>query len=817
MLGQLRGTSPRSVGPYVTLARLGAGGMGEVFLARPARLTAGYGPDDLVAVKVIRNEAARDEGYLRRFEREAAVAAAVSSPYVARLVGSAVSGEQPWLATEFVTGPTLAQAVRRHGPLPPGAVAALGAGLARGLAALHAAGALHRDVKPGNVLLAADGPRVIDLGVARVRTATTLTETGLLVGTPGFMSPEHVAGGRHVVPASDVFCLASVLAYAATGRDPFGDGPVAAVLYRVSQAEAELGPMPEELATVLRSCLARDPAERPSAADVADTFDRLRDAAHAPEWPDAVREAIEAEHREVRQLCAAGGALEPVAAAPAWPRAQDGSLPEPTALDSPATAPPDAPAVHRLPTMSSRPPQRRRRRGPLVTLAAALALGVLGGLLAVWQPWAGDTSDAKAGPRTADPRLAARAGVDEQGTGDRSGTVEQLAGQRPAGWHPWQGKLRHAPYACAADTHAIVCLLTNGTYDAISAVDGHQLWKSGQLDVNEDVDEAYVGPTGGMFIPGEAMEPQVRGGRTLISVDTALQMRDSATGKVLWRGPAGSGATGMGTRPLLTDEAVLTYQAGNSLTDRMPEIRAYAPRTGRLLWHRQFAREAQGKVETNMFTMQAVRDGVVYADSPEGLAAYDTRTGRPLGTASVPDGCHQVLAGEDTVVCSRREDGSAALHAVLLTPRTLRTAHGTLTYEKVPHGFPFATVTAVTGRAAVAYDPADRKVAVADRATGRVVRVERLKKTSIPASRPLVLGDRIVYADAEALYTMPLDGSGGPRRHPVTGAPGDRPEDSAGTSIIAEQLRPPVVLSMGGVVHLVYDEGAVVSVALPSV
>ncbi|WP_158692091.1 serine/threonine-protein kinase, partial [Streptomyces aurantiacus] len=337
MIGQLRESSPRRIGPYETLARLGAGGMGEVFLARPLERSGPCGPGDLVAVKAIRNELATDDVFKRRFRREAEVAASVDSPFVARLVGSDTEAEQPWLATEYVVGPTLTEAVRQHGPLPAGAVAALGTGMAHALAAVHAAGALHRDLKPANILLGADGPKMIDFGVARVQAATTMTSTGLLVGTPGFMSPEHVAGGRHVVAASDVFCLASVLAYAVTGRDPFGDGPVAAVLYRVSQAETDLGGMPEELRSVLAACLVRDPGERPGAADVAERFRELRDAAAAPEWPGPVRAQIGAAGREVEQLCASGQPLLPVPVAPRWPEPEAGR--PATALDRPGTAP----------------------------------------------------------------------------------------------------------------------------------------------------------------------------------------------------------------------------------------------------------------------------------------------------------------------------------------------------------------------------------------------------------------------------------------------------------------------------------------------
>ncbi|ARX86559.1 hypothetical protein SMD44_06031 [Streptomyces alboflavus] len=158
MIGQLRESSPRRIGPYETLARLGAGGMGEVFLARPLELAA-YGPGDLVAVKAIRNELATDAVFRRRFRREAEVAAAIRDPYVARLVGSDTDAEQPWLATEYVVGPTLAEAVRGHGPLPAGAVASLGEGLARALAAVHGAGRCTATSSPRTSCSPSTGPR----------------------------------------------------------------------------------------------------------------------------------------------------------------------------------------------------------------------------------------------------------------------------------------------------------------------------------------------------------------------------------------------------------------------------------------------------------------------------------------------------------------------------------------------------------------------------------------------------------------------------------------------------------------------------------
>ncbi|NEC09072.1 serine/threonine-protein kinase, partial [Streptomyces sp. SID7909] len=278
MLGPLRDDSPRAIGPYTIRARLGAGGMGEVFLGDRGGSTAP------AAVKTVRRDVAQDPGFRDRFRREIAVARSVTGPHLAPLLDGDADADVPWLATAYVAGPTLSAAVRGAGALDEAEVRLLGAGLARALAAVHAAGIVHRDVKPGNVMLAADGPRLIDFGIARDTGATPLTTTSRMVGSPAFMSPEHVAGSGRVVPASDVFCLASVLCFAATGRDPFGDGPVAAVLYRVKYVEADLADVPDGLRAVLEDCLTADPAARPTAAALAE---RLTPGA-ASGWPAPV-------------------------------------------------------------------------------------------------------------------------------------------------------------------------------------------------------------------------------------------------------------------------------------------------------------------------------------------------------------------------------------------------------------------------------------------------------------------------------------------------------------------------------------------------
>ncbi|MEU4999631.1 protein kinase [Streptomyces sp. NPDC021622] len=854
----MRDSSPRRIGPYTTLARLGAGGMGEVFLARPAART-DFGVADLVAVKAIRNELATDDTFRRRFRREAEVAASVEGPFVARLVASDADGEVPWLATEYVAGPTLSQAVRGHGPLPAGAVAALGAGIAEALTVVHAAGALHRDLKPGNVLLGEEGPKLIDFGVARVQAATTMTRSGLLVGTPGFMSPEHVAGGRHVVAASDVFCLASVLAYAVTGEDPFGDGPMAAVLYRVSQADAQLGDMPVELKDVLTACLAREPGGRPEAAELAERFIRLRDAATDADWPEAVRERIGAARREAERLCASGQPLLPEPVAPVWPEPDAGRHPA-TALDRPVTAPgapdhpPTAPAgpapvgVHQLPTMSGSPPpaapppRRRAPRALLATVALAVAAGALGGALAVWGPWAGESGGGKdpegkgpgsAAPGNVDPgptdpaavaKLVARAGVDDAGTADRSGVVDQVAAQRPKGWKKWQAKLGHAPMDCAADTEAIVCLLTNGTYEALSAVDGRRLWTSGKVDAEDGPEEAYYAPSGAFFMPGDSLAPQVRGGKAVIARDGVLQVRDSTTGEVLWDAPPPDGAGAFTLRPLLGDDTLLVGMEHSYMEEgATASLHAYDLDGGRPLWDEQLGRPLTAQVDIHRYALRALRDGVVYADEDGGIAAYDVRTGDRLGQSGSE--CGDVLASETDVLCTTSDgEGSggnapAPLVKVLqLDPRTLKESSEAFRYPR-PDGDERAPgLTAANHALAVAVDPGKSSVIVNDEGTGEVLRSAKLPGGNVPSSAPMILGRRVVYADSEALFTLPLNsGDGRPVRHPVPGAPGDRaePPPNVNGSVIAETLRAPSVLALGGIAHVIYDEGKISSVALP--
>ncbi|MEU3214919.1 bifunctional serine/threonine-protein kinase/ABC transporter substrate-binding protein [Streptomyces sp. NPDC006971] len=282
---------PRTIGGHRTLARLGAGGMGVVYLAR----TSGGA---LAAVKVIRAEHAADPGFRARFRRETEAARRVTGPWVVPVTGADPEAREPWLATVFVPGPSLAEAVAAEGPLPDTTVRLLGARLADALAAVHDAGLIHRDVKPGNVLLALDGPRLIDFGIARHEGATALTATDAVIGTPGYLAPEQASAGP-LGPACDIFALGCVLVYAATGRRPFGQGSAAGALFRTVHGQPDLNGLPPGLLPLVESCLAKNPADRPTARQVeqqltAATDDtvptgaaaptRAADAAHTAEW-----------------------------------------------------------------------------------------------------------------------------------------------------------------------------------------------------------------------------------------------------------------------------------------------------------------------------------------------------------------------------------------------------------------------------------------------------------------------------------------------------------------------------------------------------
>ncbi|MEV7398839.1 protein kinase [Streptomyces sp. NPDC091267] len=453
------GTRTR-IGPYRILGLLGAGGMGEVYLARPAGESAG----GLVALKTVRADLDLDDGFRVRFRREIEAAAAVRSPRTATLVGGDATGRTPWLATEYVPGPSLAEAVARGGPLTEPVVRNLGAGLARGLADMHAVRVLHRDLKPGNVLLGPDGPKVIDFGIAQAFDATQLTRTGVVVGSPGYISPEHVNGSRALVPASDVFCLGAVLAFAAAGRGPFDDSDMAAVIFRIARGEAELSGVPARLREVLIRCLDPRPEQRPAPGELAALLLQEQPSGPFP-WTPGVR-AQQAEYERAARECADSAPAEQ-ALPPAVP-------PQPV-------GPPRAAAPFPGPGEDSQA-GRSRRRIQVASAAVAVTVCLLLGYV-LWPdagPRGGPASGAGtgAGPANVGKAAAVRAvpRADSGRTGDFGKAATDLTA-RPAGWKAWQSKVEGAVGGCSLAESTLLCGGTKGV-TALDAADGKQRWRT---------------------------------------------------------------------------------------------------------------------------------------------------------------------------------------------------------------------------------------------------------------------------------------------------------------------------------------------------
>lgn len=261
-LAPLTHEDPQQVGGFRLLARLGSGGMGTVYLARSAG-------GRTVALKTVHARMTADTTFRTRFRLEADAARIIGDRYGARVFASDTLAATPWLAAEYLIGPQLDEAVRTGGPLPEPGVRSLGADLARAIGLLHRSDVVHRDLKPSNIMITAAGPKVIDFGIARALGDDRLTSISAVAGTPTYMSPEQ-AGGLEHTPAGDVFALAGVLVFAASGHAPFGGGQAADLLYRVRYAEPDLSGVPAGLAELLARCLDKDPARRPTAAELAE-------------------------------------------------------------------------------------------------------------------------------------------------------------------------------------------------------------------------------------------------------------------------------------------------------------------------------------------------------------------------------------------------------------------------------------------------------------------------------------------------------------------------------------------------------------------
>ncbi|MFF8725664.1 PQQ-binding-like beta-propeller repeat protein [Streptomyces sp. NPDC015171] len=619
----LQPDDPRELGSYRMLRRLGAGGMGRVYLARsPGGRT--------VAVKVVRPDLAADAGFRERFRHEAEIAQAVSGQYTAAVVDADPGAPLPWLATSYVLGPDLTEVVATHGPLPEHTVRALGAGLAAALQEIHAAGLIHRDLKPSNVLLAAAGPRVIDFGIARAVDGTRMTQTGVVVGSPGYMPPEQ-AMGKDVGPAGDVFSLGAVLAFAATGRGAFGEAAShAALLYQVVHGDPDLTGIPRPLLGLVRACLLKEPADRPAPAEIVTALAPQGVEGLLRDWlPSAVASTIATHAAGILDLEApeARAAVSPGAGASAGAGAVAGAVaggfgPPPTMLDGAATpaagAPvPGAPVPGTVPFGASEAPARTartarptRRRALSLALGGAAAVAAVGGGTAWWLG--------------RDDGTAAGAPAGGKGVASGEPAAENFT-TPPAGVAPQP--LWHQPLAEDSTSTSVPLLVRNGLLlisgDPLVAYDvktGKPRWSKPDI-----------------VVPGSQLLH--RGGRIYLpdgDYDGVLVARDAGTGEEVWRSRLGKHIDIEDTIAVDDEHVYVTakdYGESKSATEYRTAIAAVSIATRKTVW---IQKRDWG---TDDYDVEGSVAGkyLVYADSKYNLTVRDTATGGQLWTKKIGD------------------------------------------------------------------------------------------------------------------------------------------------------------------------------------
>jgi outer membrane protein assembly factor BamB len=596
----LTAADPAMAGEFRLRARLGSGGMGRVYLgySRAGRA---------VAVKVVHPELSRDTEFLRRFRTEVAAARAVSGLYTAPLVATGLDDDPPWLATTFIAAPNVQETVGEGGPLPEPAIWRLGAGLAEALAAVHACGLVHRDLKPTNVLLAEDGPRLIDFGVSRALDGTVLTHSGMTIGTPPFMSPEQ-AEGTLVGPASDVFSFGSLLCFAACGSSPFGDGSVPTVLYRVVNEPPMLDRVPGALRGIVAGCLAKDPARRPSVDQLIELLSGDGEQ-QASFWPIEVELRI----RDFRASLAEELRPDGVASGPT-----SAAAPTVTRERAVARPVPRRPRRVKRGQRDSAAPLWRVRSEPIQTTAVAAGVfyaGLRGGKVCAL-----DTGSGKRIWRRPLPGNTARLAADDAGVyvlGD-TGTYA-LSGA--IGQTTWQRGTGAAPYPVAV-RGGVVYLCEGAAVLALTAELGRPLWQSPAANVVSLTTAA-----------GAVYATVSDGATTLVALDAATGSR--AWHRILpYQNPHG----------LVTADDVV-YVSG-----RAPDgwVLAIDAGTGRQLW--EYLSASAPSV--------AAADGIAYVSTGVAeIRTYYVRSGLPGWACELPSA---VTAGPTLVsgsVCVGLDSG----------------------------------------------------------------------------------------------------------------------------------------------------------------
>ncbi|MER5631479.1 serine/threonine-protein kinase [Streptomyces nitrosporeus] len=534
----LRGGDPAEIGGYPLEARLGSGGMGTVFLAR----TSSGRP---VAIKLIHQQFAADDEFRIRFRQEVAAARRVSGAFTAAVVDAAPDAEQPWMATAYIEGLTLAQRIAAQGPLDGAELRRLAIGLAEALRDIHRVGVVHRDLKPSNVVLSPEGPRVIDFGISRAADQQTLTMTGRVIGTPPFMSPEQLQTPRGVGPQSDVFSLGTLLVYSATGRGPFDADSPYMTAYQVVHEEPSLDAVPAALRAVVEPCLDKEPRRRPSADEL---LVLLRDLP-----------------ADLGGTGAGGTGAKGAGTGCTRDVATQNHVATP---DTPAPAPPVPAASTPMSSAPAGPGERgpaggrlRRRWRPV--LAAAVAVAVIGGGAAA---------------------LKAGGSGDGGGVGP-GGSAAAPAAALPDGFTPWHGTVRGGredipdELRCVARGDAVFCGGGGVVAARVRPLDGSRVWTVTSPGV----------PVQGMHLVG-ATDDTVLGYR--FAAEDAPQdppgevvALDAGSGRELWSVPSGAQSTAVTGRTMdavVAGSAVVTVDASNS------RFEARDAHGGDLLWTAPF-------------------------------------------------------------------------------------------------------------------------------------------------------------------------------------------------------------------------------------
>ncbi|MEU6851084.1 PQQ-binding-like beta-propeller repeat protein [Actinacidiphila alni] len=617
---------PQQVAGYRLLALLGTGGMGRVYLARSRG-------GRRVALKVVRTELADDPEFVVRFRREVEMARTVGGAFTVSVIDADPLGKPPWLATEYVPGPSLAGAVRDFGPLPAPSLRALAGGLAESVAVIHSAGVVHRDLKPSNVLLALDGPRVIDFGISRAAEGTDLTRTGLTVGSPGYMSPEQIAGER-VTGATDMFSLGAVLAFAAAGSGPFGDGPTPALLYRVIHQQPRLDGLPAELRPMVAACLAKDPASRPTPEALLDLLQETDGGGPVTgDWlPAGLTEAIERSARTMPGGPVTNGVpAGDDSSSPHSTPAGFGPAPDLGAPPMPASVPasPYGPATPVLGPVAPvpEPTGGGRRRGRMIAAAVGVvvAVGLAAGILAAVNS-GGSKDDGANGSPSASSQDSSKP------TSTASGSTAPVAVPVPTWSRAVGGPVDSSPTVVGGVLY-VGC--DDGKVYALDAKSGKVRWSRfagakivsspavangtvyvGSYDHKVYALDAATGAVRWTLTTGSAVasSPAVADGTVYVgSEDNSFYAIDAASGSVRWKLLTGDNVD---SSPVIADGTL--YVGSND-----HKLYALDPATGKVRW----TYTAGDHIDSS----PTVVAGVVYVGSDDShVHAVDAKTGKGL-------------------------------------------------------------------------------------------------------------------------------------------------------------------------------------------